>query len=164
MLKQKFVRMKSTTIIIFLFFLIAGVKASAQDNVSLDKAANNQCLAHDTIVQVAVEKSATFEEGDLIKFRTYVMKNIQYPVEAQVAGYSGKPYIQFVVDWDGQVKDVTVLRSSGYKILDDEAVRVIKKSPLWTSAKTNNVCVPQQFVLPLSFKSLGIISISSGGM
>jgi TonB family protein len=156
--------MKSTTIILFLFFLIAGIKASAQDNVSLDKAATNECFAHDTIVQVAVEKSAKFEEGDLIKFRTYVMKNIQYPIEAIRDGYAGKTSIQFVVDWDGQVKNVKVLKSTGYKILDDEAVRVIKKSPLWTSAKTNNVCVPQQFVLPLTFVSIRVINNNSGGM
>ena len=75
-----------------------------------------------------------------------------------------KSHIKFVVDWDGQVKDVTVYKSSGYKVLDVEAVRVIKRSPLWTSAKNNNVCVPQQFVLPVTFINLGVITRIPEGM
>ena len=150
--------MKSISIIIFLFFFSIGTKVSSQDKAPSDIIETSDCTAHDTIVQVVVEKSAKFQEGDLSKFRNYVMLNIRYPMEAQVNRYAGKSHIKFVVDWDGQVKDVTVFKSSGYKVLDVEAVRVIKRSPLWTSAKTNNVCVPQQFVLPVTFVSLGIIN------
>ena len=71
----------------------------------------------------------------------------------------GKSYIRFVVDWDGQVKDVSVFKSSGFKPLDNEAVRVVKLSPRWTAAKNNDICVPQQFVLPVEFKNLGVINL-----
>lgn len=153
-----------TSIIIFLFFFSIGIKLSGQDKAPSDNIETSDCLAHDTIVQVFVEKSAQFQDGDLLKFRSYVMSNIRYPIEAISNGYAGKTYIQFVVDWDGQVKDVTVFKSSGYKSLDYEGVRVIKRSPLWTSAKNNNICVPQQFVLPVTFISLGVINRNSGGM
>jgi len=156
--------MKSTLIITFLFFFSIGIKVSGQDKAPSDNIETTGCSAHDTIVQLFVEKSAQFQEGDLSKFRNYVMSNIQYPMEANANGYAGKSYIQFVVDWDGQVKDVTVYKTSGYKVLDVEAVRVIKRSPLWTSAKNNNVCVPQQFVLPVKFISLGVINRNPGGM
>jgi protein TonB len=150
--------MKATSIVIFLFLFSIGINVLGQDKATSDNIETTGCLAHDTIVQVVVEKSAKFQEGDLSKFRNYVMLNIRYPLEANINSYSGKSHIKFVVDWDGQVKDVTVYKSSGYKVLDVEAVRVIKRSPLWTSAKTNNVCVPQQFVLPVTFVSLGVIN------
>jgi len=156
--------MKSTSIIIFLFFFSIGIKVSGQDKAPSDNIGKTGCSAHDTIVQLFVEKSAQFQDGDLSKFRSYVMSNIQYPLEANANGYAGKSHIKFVVDWDGQVKDVTVYKSSGYKVLDVEAVRVIKRSPLWTSAKNNNVCVPQQFVLPVTFISLGVITRIPEGM
>jgi TonB family protein len=115
------------------------------------------CVAHDTAVCLVVEKNAEFQDGDILKFRSYVMKNIIMPHQAMVNAYKGRSTIKFIVDWDGQVKNVSVYKSSGYKILDNEAVRVIKKSPRWTSAKNANICVPQQMYLPIEFINLGVI-------
>jgi len=149
--------MKAITVIISLIFLISGFKAIAQDKqISVVDTIN--CVAHDTTVFVGVEKDATFMGGDITKFRNYVSKLIRYPIEAMINKEQGKAYISFVVDWDGLVNRITILKSSGSKLLDAEAMRVIALSPRWTSAKNNNICVPQQLVLPISFKNLGVIN------
>ena len=150
--------MRSTFIIILLLSFGIVIQGLAKDKKPNKKIGTTDCLAHDTIVQVVVETSAKFQDGDLAKFKSYVMSNLRYPLESITNGYSGKSLIRFVVGWDGHVKDVTTYKSSGYKTLDDEAVRVVKRSPLWTSAKNNNICVPQQFVLPVAFVSLGVVN------
>jgi TonB family protein len=120
------------------------------------------CVAHDTIPRIAVEKNASFQNGDIHKFIAYVMINIRIPEHALTDRFQGRSIIRFTVDWDGQVRDVVVYKSSGYKIIDQEAIRVIKGSPKWTSAKINNICVPQQFFIPVEIRNLGVIGTLAG--
>jgi len=150
--------MKYITFIILVFFCSNTICVFAQKKEIVSFVDSTACVANDTVVQINPEKSATFQEGDLRTFRTYVSRNLRYPNEAFFnKDIQGKVYVKFIVDWDGCVKDVTVFKSSGFESLDKEAVRVIKSSPKWTSAKNNNICVPQQFILPVGFKNLGII-------
>lgn len=129
---------------------------SAQNISPEQKVVREACASHDTVVQYTVENSALFQEGDIEKFRVYVMKHIHYPFDAMNSVTSGKVVIRFVVDWDGQVKDVFILKSSGTLSFDREAVRVVKQSPKWVPGNKSGVCVPQLFVLPVEFRHLGI--------
>ena len=149
--------MKSITVIIFLFIFNIGFNVFAQDKEFVNGVDTISCLAHDTTVMINVQIEARFQGGDIVRFRNYVSKNIRYPVEAQVKNEQGKSYVSFIVDWDGLVKCIKIYKTSGSKSLDAEAIRVIALSPRWTPAKNNNICVPQQLILPLVFKSLGII-------
>ena len=153
--------MKTTYILLFILFIIVfapNTKISAHIRpVSADTTAN-VCLAHDTIAKVVVQKNAQFDGGDLNKFMHYVMSNIRYPVESLMNHEQGKSYVAFIVDWDGQVKNVSVYKSSGYKRLDDEAVRIVSHSPIWISAKNDSLCVPQKFNIPVTFRSMGIVN------
>jgi TonB family protein len=149
--------MKTIGIILFILFFSLSSNHFVQINITSSITDTIKCVAHDTAVQITVEKNAEFENGDILKFRKYVMSKIVMPKDALINRYQGKSIIKFIVDWDGQVKNVVVYKSSGYKILDSEAVRVIKKSPRWTSAKTANICVPQQLILPIDFINLGVI-------
>lgn len=123
-------------------------------NVSLRNELNQQ---KDTLkkvreeAQLVPEKVASFNGGYLDAFNTYVTQNVKYPKEAAKAGIQGKIYLQFVVDVDGQVRDVKVLRGVS-PLLDEEAVRVIKSSPVWTPAQDKGVKVKQTFTLPVVFK------------
>jgi TonB family protein len=149
--------MKLIVFMVCLTLLYHSNEAIAQKNSMNENKDTTTCLAHDTIVYINVEKSAKFQDGDILKFRKYVAMNICYPSEAfNNLGMQGKSYVKFIVDWDGQVKEVSVFKSSGFEVLDNEAVRVVRTSPLWCSAKINNVCVPQQFILPIEFKHLGV--------
>jgi len=149
------------TFILFLFFLFA-FKIIAQNNVKSDSI-SVLCCKHDTVPLQIVEVNATFQGGDLLKFKKYITNQIIFPLEANIRKWSGKTYIRFIVDWDGKVKDVSVLKSSGYKVLDDEAFRAVKASPVWTPAQSNGVYVPQIIIFPIIYKALGITRYETTG-
>jgi periplasmic protein TonB len=98
-----------------------------------------------------VEENATFEGGDLNNFSNWVKERILYPAMASEAGITGKVFVQFSVNREGKVCDVKVVRSV-HPSLDNEAVRVIQSSPLWTPAKQSGTPVKQNFVIPIAFQ------------
>lgn len=97
------------------------------------------------------EIAAVFQKGreSIIQ---YIKKNLKYPQIAVNEGMQGKVYIQFVVSEKGAVTNVKVKKSTGYQVLDDEAVRIIKAMPEWTPASIDGVRVNSTFSLPVSFK------------
>ena len=76
-----------------------------------------------------VEQMPEFPGGTEKLFK-YLGKNIEYPPMAKDAGIKGKVYVTFVVDKDGSITDVKVLRGIGGGC-DEEAVRVVKSMPKW---------------------------------
>ncbi|MDR3046989.1 MAG: energy transducer TonB [Bacteroidales bacterium] len=66
----------------------------------------------------------------------YICTNMQYPASLKEQNIGGVSTLEFVVKADGSVTDVAVVKSSGYKEFDDEAVRLIKDSPKWKPAQT----------------------------
>ena len=78
-------------------------------------------------------------------------RRVKYPAIAQENGIQGKVIISFVVNTDGSVSNIEVLRTPD-STLSDEAVRIIKSSPKWTAAKQRNKSVRQKFVIPIDFR------------
>lgn len=144
--------------IFFVIFFIFTGRISAQVSVISSDTITNNCVANDTTVQLVVEKDAQFHGGDLFKFRKYIMTRLRYPVQCLQKNQQGRVLVKFIVNWDGKIKNVNIFKSSGFTELDDEAIRVVTQSPDWSSAKNKNICVPQQLILPIDFKSLGIIN------
>ncbi len=98
-----------------------------------------------------VEQMPTFPggEGEMMK---YIQKNVQYPQVEKEAGISGTCYVTFVVEKDGSITDVKVLRGvSGGPGCDKEAMRVVKSMPAWKAGKQNGREVRVQFNLPIKF-------------
>ena len=87
--------------------------------------------------------------GELIK---YLGENIQYPSKAKDNQWEGVALCQFIVEKDGSIKDAKILQSSGYPLLDTEALRVILNMPKWTAGMQNGDSVRVKFALPISFK------------
>lgn len=100
-------------------------------------------------VFTAVEQRAEFPGGEeaLNKWRS---SNIRYPQSAIDNGISGRVVVRFVVEKDGSVSNVTVLKGVD-KDLDAEAIRVVKRMPKWTPAKNNGHPVRSYFTLPVLF-------------
>lgn len=96
-----------------------------------------------------VEKMPEFPGGTEKLFK-YLGKNIEYPPMAKDAGIKGKVYVTFVVDKDGSITDVKVLRGIGGGC-DEEAVRVVKSMPKWTPGKQRGKSVRVQYNLPINF-------------
>lgn len=99
---------------------------------------------------ILVEDMPRFQGGDIEKFRNWVLGKISYPPMAQSFGIIGKVVLSFVVERDGRVSSIEVL-SSPDKLLSDEAVRVIGRSPVWTPGRQRDVPVRVKFVIPIDF-------------
>ncbi len=100
---------------------------------------------------VVVEEMPSFGPGGLEEFRNnYVQKNLKYPDVAAENGIQGKVYINFVVEPDGRVTNVKVIRGVD-PILDKEAVRVVASSPRWKPGKQRGKPVRVQFNIPIIF-------------
>ncbi len=97
-----------------------------------------------------VEEPAQFPGGDeaLLKF---IRKKIKYPKQAIKNKISGTVYVQFIVEKDGSISDVTVIRGIGGGC-DEEAVRVITKMPNWIPAKQKGIPVRSFYVIPITFE------------
>ncbi|TAJ12016.1 energy transducer TonB [Marinilabiliaceae bacterium JC017] len=91
----------------------------------------------------------TPEEGQQELIR-YIIKNLRYPVKAQENGIEGKVYVQFVVNPQGQVEKVRVVRSV-HPDLDEEAVRVVNSLPLFSPGKQRGKPVKVQYAVPIAF-------------
>ena len=81
----------------------------------------------------------------------YLNKSIKYPVIAEENGIQGRVVCTFVVERDGSITDVKVVRSVDPS-LDKEAVRVLKAMPKWIPGKQNGSAVRVKFTLPVTFK------------
>ena len=98
-----------------------------------------------------VEQMPLFPGGEAAMMK-YLRDNIQYPVIEKEAGISGKCYVTFVVEKNGSITDVKILRGvSGGPGCDKEALRVVKSMPAWKPGKQNGREVRVQFNLPVSF-------------
>jgi protein TonB len=97
-----------------------------------------------------VEVPPSFKGGDLEKFREWVQKRANYPQMAQDNGIQGKVYLTFVVERDGSVSNVNVVRSVD-PLLDEEAKKAIMSSPKWAPGLQRGRAVRVRFYIPLVF-------------
>ena len=80
----------------------------------------------------------------------YISNHIHYPAQASSDGTTGKVIVEFVVNEDGSVSNVKVLRGIGGGC-DEEAVRVVSGMPVWKPGKQNGKPVKVLFRLPITF-------------
>ena len=99
-----------------------------------------------------VEEQAEFPGGTAAMV-AFLQKNIQYPAMAREAGISGKCFLKFIVNEDGAISNVEILKGvPGCSDCDKEAIRVVKSMPKWKAAKMTGRAVKCYFNLPVSFK------------
>lgn len=96
-----------------------------------------------------VEQQPLFPGGPTALMK-YLSENTKYPVVAQENGVQGRVTVQFVVEKDGSISDVHVLRGVDPS-LDKEAVRVVKSMPRWTPGKQNGIIVRVNYRVPVLF-------------
>jgi protein TonB len=97
-----------------------------------------------------VEKPAEFP-GGAEGWRSYLEKNLRYPKKARREEIQGVVRVQFVVDRDGVVKEITPLNDPGGG-LAEEAVRIIAKGPNWVPAEQNGKKVIYLHVQSITFR------------
>ena len=99
----------------------------------------------------AVEEMPKFKGGDRAMLE-YLMMNVKYPESAVKAKQQGNAIVGFVVGKDGTVSDVHIVKSTGYDVLDNEAMRVVKSMPAWEPGKQKGKPVNVKYNVPIRFK------------
>ncbi len=96
-----------------------------------------------------VESMPEFPGGESALYK-FLAKNIEYPQIANEGGIQGRVFVTFVVEKDGSITDVRVLRGIGGGC-DEEAIRVVKSMPKWKPGKQRGKPVRVQYNLPIKF-------------
>ncbi|MFO7978625.1 MAG: energy transducer TonB [Bacteroidales bacterium] len=101
------------------------------------------------VIFTVVEDQPSFPGGEEARMK-YLIDNLRYPQMAREAGIQGTVFVTFVVERDGSVTDVRVLRGIGGGC-DEEAVRVVRNMPRWEPGRQRGQAVRVQFNMPIRF-------------
>ena len=104
----------------------------------------------ETKVFDVVEQMPSFPGGQSALLQ-YLSSNIKYPVVAEENGVQGRVIVTFVVEKDGSITDVRVVKSVDPS-LDKEAQRVVKSMPKWIPGKQNGSAVRVKYTVPVTFR------------
>ena len=124
-------------LISFLFILFTFIAVNAQDNSAKEEVFSK--------VDVMPEYPGGMED-----LSYFFYTHLKYPEDAKKEKIEGTVYVAFIVDENGKVKNVRVIKGV-FPSLDKEAVRVASQMPNWTPGKHNGKNVKVQFNLPVKF-------------
>ena len=118
---------------------------SSNKNISINKTPSN----NDVVSFALVDKLPSFPGGEQA-FGTYLAKSIRYPKEARDQNTQGRVIVSFIVEKDGKLNDIKVLRDIG-EGCGPEAVRVLAESPAWNPGMQNGKPVRVAYTMPVNF-------------
>ncbi len=90
-------------------------------------------------------------EGGIQNFFGYVRENLVYPEKARQAGIEGKVFVQFVVDTDGSLDEVKVIKGLSPEC-DESVVKLMENAPAWNPGTQRGRAVKVRMVRPVTFK------------
>ena len=112
---------------------------------------NGKATVVDNEIFTVVEHDPEFP-GGMDAMVAWLGSNVQYPAKAKEAGIQGTVFVTFVVERDGSITGVKVIRhNEKMTLLEEEAVRVVKAMPKWKPGKQRGKKVRVQFNLPIQF-------------
>ena len=129
------------------------INAEVEQNEVIEEYVAPEVVEEDVVEQEIfqiVEEMPAFPGGEA-KLMEYVGKNIKYPQIARETGIQGRVFISFVVEPDGSVSNVKLLRGIGGGC-DEEAMRVVKSMPKWKPGKQRGKAVRVSYQIPVFFK------------
>ena len=154
------ITMKKTLFLTIFTLLLIGCSATKKSTNSNSSISNTQFKEDSTTNYTTEEIYIDYVyEGEMPEFpgriaecMKFIKKNMQYPEEAIKEGIEGQVICQFTVTKDGSIEDIIIVRSV-HKLLDQEAIRIIKSMPKWIPGKNKNGEVENsKFTLPITFK------------
>ena len=128
--------------------LVASMKTNQLETASV---AVKDTLTPDEPVFEVVEQMPEFPDGGMAGLMEYFKKNLRYPEEAKKAGTQGRVVVQFLINKNGAISDVSVLRSVD-RLLDAEAVRLVRSMPRWKPGMQKGKAVTVKYTVPVLFK------------
>ena len=126
-----------------MLLLVCAVFVTAQNTVE------SPAVDVDEQVFTVVEQSPEFPGGMEAMYQ-YLSSNIQYPDEAKTKKITGRVLVSFVVEKNGSISDVTVVKCPN-ELLCKEAVRVIESMPKWKAGRQAGKKVRAKYMLPINF-------------
>jgi len=105
-------------------------------------------IEEEPIVDFA-EVEPAFPGGEVEMIR-FIQQNVEYPELSREMGEQGTVYVQFVVNSDGTIQDVVVLKGVS-DLLDKEATRVVKKMPPWSPGEQAGKKIRVRYQIPIKF-------------
>ncbi len=133
-----------------------------EDDLDIDVEADDETVVEEYIPPVEDEEEVAEAEiftvvesmpsfpGGMGALMKYLAENIKYPPLAKESGIQGRVFINFVVEPDGSISNVKVLRGIGGGC-DEEAVRVVERMPKWSPGKQRGKPVRVSYNLPVKF-------------
>jgi TonB family protein len=113
-------------------------------NKNMEQAAGMNAPAQDTLFGVVLEINPSFPGGEAA-FTKYILQHVKYS-----GGYKGRVFVQFVVERDGSLSDIKVVKGSDNE-LNEQLISVIAKAPKWKPGIQNGKPNRVQFTVPFSF-------------
>ena len=132
--------------LILLVIVIAPASANAQDKRGKTTQTRKDTATDDKVYEVC-EQMPIFEGGDAALLK-YLRENLKYPDKTKDRGVQGRLVIGFIVEKDGSLTDVKVLRAVDIAI-DAEVLRVVKGMPKWIPGRQNGKRVRVRYLLPI---------------
>lgn len=109
-------------------------------------------------IYMVVEKMPEFPGGMEAMWK-FLSDHLNYPEEAREKNIEGRSIIQFIVEKDGTISNIELVRSAGDKSLDKEALRVVRMMPKWKPGSQKDNIVRCKYTLPVSFKLKNIVPV-----
>jgi len=134
----------STLVLLAVVFVPAGANAQ---NKKVEKAQTHKDTTTDDKVYEVCEQMPIFEGGDAALLK-YLTDSVKYPELAKKHGVQGRVVIGFIVEKDGSLTNVKVLRAVDIAI-DAEVLRVVKGMPKWIPGRHNGQRVRVRYLLPI---------------
>ena len=115
-----------------------------------DKEAEYLAERKDTVNAYDVVEQMPCFPGGQGKLVEFIEENMQYPKECAEKGIYGRVIVAFVVERDGQLSNIRVVKSV-HPALDKEALRIVNLMPRWIPGKQNGVTVRVKYIIPIRF-------------
>lgn len=145
--------MKNLTFILMLAIAcVACTKQTKTENNATEETSTIEVTTSNTEEVYSTADEMPEFPGGMGELMTYLGSNIQYPSKAKENHWEGSAVCQFVIEKDGSISNAEIIQSSGFQLLDIEAMRVILNMPNWTSGKQNGDSVRVKFAIPITFK------------
>ncbi|QJW91307.1 energy transducer TonB [Spirosoma taeanense] len=135
-------------LLITCFGLIAGLLLASVLAVAQPRIHNLRYDLPEEVLTV-VEKAPEFP-GGMKALGAYLKQTIQYPAEARKAGFIGRVFVGFIVEVDGRLTDIQLLKGVGFGC-DEEALRVVRAMPAWKPGSQSGRFVRVRCNLPVHF-------------
>jgi TonB family protein len=143
------VRSPQKFLFLVLLFWVNVVHSQIQPETELKEIVSEKTVIEELVYLEDWEQEAQFPGGTVALLK-FIKDNISYPPEAVAEKITGKVYLGFIVEKNGSLSNVEVLRGI-HPLIDAEAIRIIQSMPNWIPGTLNNEPARTRLRIPISF-------------